>query len=75
MNWNHIFTIAKKDIREASGNRAVWLPMLIIPLVFVVLLPLGMIFATTLDPNASASLLTDPDMAVFLERMPAFMTT
>lgn len=74
MNWNHIFTIAKKDIREASGNRAVWIPMVIVPLIFVVLLPLGMIFATTLDPNASASMLTDPDMAGFLERMPAFMT-
>jgi ABC-2 type transport system permease protein len=74
MNWNHIFTIAKKDIREAAGNRAVWVPMVIVPLVFIVILPLGLIFATTFDPNASASLLTDPDMAGFLERMPAFLT-
>jgi len=74
MNWNHIFTIARKDIREASGNRAVWIPMVIVPLIFVVLMPLGIIIATSLDPNASASMLSDPDMAGFLERMPAFLT-
>ncbi len=74
MNWNHVFTIAKKDIREAAGNRAVWVPMVIVPIIFVVILPLGLIYATTFDPNASASLLSDPDMAGFLERMPAFLT-
>ncbi len=73
MNWNHILTIAAKDIREASGNRAVWMPMVIVPLVFIVFLPLGLIFSARLDPQATNSLLTDPDMAGFLSRMPAEM--
>ena len=43
MNWRTIFTIARKDIKEATQNRAVWLPLLIVPLIFVVIMPLGII--------------------------------
>lgn len=74
MNWNHIFTIAGKDIREARGNRAVWLPMVIVPLIFVVILPLGLIVGVNADPESMGSMMTDPDMKGFFERMPTFMT-
>ena len=40
MNWKTIFTIAKKDLKEASQNKAVWLPVLIVPAIFVVIMPL-----------------------------------
>lgn len=74
MNWKHIFTIAGKDIEEARGNRAVWLPMLIVPLIFVVVMPLVIILVMTGSDAASATLVNDPDMANFLAKMPAFMT-
>ena len=74
MNWKHIFTIAGKDIEEARGNRAVWLPMLIVPLIFVVALPLGIIYGMSSSASVSASLTNDPDMAAFMANMPAFMT-
>jgi len=74
MNWKMIFTIAKKDIKEASQNKSVWLPMVVVPLIFVVIMPLAMIFAFTSTTGASQNPLSDPDFAGFLERMPAFMT-
>jgi len=74
MNWKHIFTIAGKDIQEARGNRSVWLPMLIVPLIFVVVMPLAIIFAMTASSSASSTLVNDPDMATFMANMPAFMT-
>jgi len=74
MNWKHIFTIAGKDVEEARGNRAVWLPMLIVPLIFVVVLPLVMIFVMSGTDAASATLVNDPDLATFMAKMPAFMT-
>lgn len=73
MNWNNVFTIAGKDIREARGNRAVWLPMLIVPLIFVVVLPLGFIIGANTSPESFGTLTSDPDMRGFFERMPSFM--
>ena len=43
MNWNHVWAIARKDLREAMANKAVWIPMLLVPLIFVVIMPLAMI--------------------------------
>jgi len=40
MNTRRIFNLARKDLLEVKGNRAVWMPMLIVPLFFVVGLPL-----------------------------------
>jgi hypothetical protein len=74
MNWNHIFTIANKDIREARGNRAVWMPMLIVPLIFIIVMPLAIIFGMSSSADFSNSMTSDPDMAMFFERMPEFMT-
>ncbi len=67
MNWKHIFAIAHKDLREASANKAVWIPMLVVPLIFVIIMPLAMI----LIPRqfGAASLTNDPDMAQLLEML------
>ena len=40
MNWKNILTIARKDWIEVRQNKYAWVPMMIMPLVFVVLLPL-----------------------------------
>ncbi len=74
MNWKTIFTIAKKDLKEASQNKAVWLPVLIVPAIFVVIMPLGMILAFSSTSAAAQSPINDPDFALFIERMPAFLT-
>lgn len=73
MNWKAIFTIAEKDIREASGNRAVWVPMIVVPAIFIVIMPLALIIGAIAAPQATSSALNDPDLATFLQRMPAFM--
>jgi len=74
MNWRTIFTIARKDIREATQNRSVWLPILIVPLIFVVIMPLGMILGISTVRGSEANPLNDPDFVMFIERMPAFLS-
>lgn len=72
MNWKTIRTIAVKDIKEASQNKAVWLPMLIVPVIFVIIMPLAMVLAISSSSGAQNPL-NDPDFAMFIERMPAFL--
>ncbi|MEP7294447.1 MAG: hypothetical protein ABI835_21840, partial [Chloroflexota bacterium] len=40
INWRIIWNIALKDWKEVRGNRMVWLPALLLPLIFVVIVPL-----------------------------------
>lgn len=40
MNWRLIRAIAIKDLKEVRQNRMAWMPALIVPLIFVVVLPL-----------------------------------
>lgn len=74
MNWKTIFTIARKDIKEASQNKAVWLPILIVPAIFVIIMPVAMILGFSAAGAGLENPMNDPDFAMFLERMPAFMT-
>ncbi len=48
VNWRIIWNIAVKDWKEVRGNRMAWLPSIILPLIFVVVLPL----VVTLLPQA-----------------------
>jgi ABC-2 type transport system permease protein len=40
MNWRNIWAIARKDLKEVRQNRAAWLPAIILPLIFAVVMPL-----------------------------------
>ncbi len=71
MNWTKIFAIAKKDIREATQNKAVWLPILIVPVIFVIALPLMMIFIFG-SPDLAKST-NSTDIAQLMSVMPEFM--
>ena len=73
MNWKSILTIARKDLKEATQNKSVWLPMLVIPIMFVILLPVVLILVVGSSGSASQSMLSDPDMAAFFARMPEVM--
>lgn len=72
MSWKSIFTIAKKDWREVSQNQSAWMPMLIIPVLFILAMPLGMILLIGTLPEAE-QFLNDPQMAGFFQRMPEFL--
>jgi len=72
MRIRNILTIAGKDLLEVRQNKAAWLPMLIVPLIFVIVLPL--IFTLVLPAlNVSPQdvLESDADITYFVERMPA----
>jgi ABC-2 type transport system permease protein len=72
MNGKLIFTLAKKDWMEVRQNPSAWMPMLVIPLIFMVIFPLGMILAFTFIPNAS-NVMMDPQMEAFFKQMPPAM--
>lgn len=74
MKWRTIKTIAQKDIKEATQNKSVWLPILIVPLIFVVIMPAGMILGISSSGGSEVNPLNDPDFAMFLERMPQFLS-
>ncbi len=70
MKLKKISAIAKKDLLEVRQNRVAWLPMLILPLLFMVLLPLALILippATGLTPDRLRS---EFDLGLFLDHMP-----
>jgi ABC-2 type transport system permease protein len=43
MNWRNVWAIARKDLKEVRQNRAAWLPAIIVPVIFAVVMPLGFI--------------------------------
>jgi ABC-type Na+ efflux pump permease subunit len=73
MNWKKILTIANKDLYEARQNKSVWLPIMIVPLIFILVLPLTMILLAS-NPATMQSLTNDPDTAKMLAMLPSFMT-
>ena len=71
MNLNNVFTIAWKDWIEVRQNKYAWLPMLIVPAIFVVVLPLTIILLMTrlnVDPK---TFVADADLDTFFRAMPA----
>lgn len=70
MNTRIIKAIAIKDLLEVRQNRAAWMPMIIVPVLFVIIMPLAMILIPAqLGPDA----LNDSDLDTFLQNMPAAM--
>lgn len=52
MNYRRIWTVSRKDIGEIMVNTAVFLPMIMVPLILCVILPIVLtILALTLDVN------------------------
>jgi ABC-type Na+ efflux pump permease subunit len=71
MNFKNIYTIARKDMTEAFQNQSVVLPMIIIPLVFIVVFPLAIIVLPTLSPSTADQMFNDPDLQGFFTHLPA----
>jgi ABC-type Na+ efflux pump permease subunit len=70
MNTRIIKAIAFKDLLEVRHNRYAWLPMIIVPLIFVIIMPLAIIL---IPSQLGAEALSDPEIEMFLRNMPAGM--
>jgi ABC-type Na+ efflux pump permease subunit len=39
MNWRSIWAIVRKDLNEVRQNKAAWIPALVLPLIFAIIMP------------------------------------
>jgi len=67
VNRRRLWAIIRKDLKEVLGTGQIVLPMIIVPLVFVIFLPSVVILS-------SGSLVKDPDTAQMIDNMPRFLT-
>jgi ABC-2 type transport system permease protein len=68
MNWRAVFAVVRKDLKVISQNKGVVIPMILVPLVFFMVLPWGIVLAPTLISVASASA---GNIDQLIARMPA----
>ena len=47
-NWRGMRAIIRKDLKQVFQNTMVWVPFIIVPLMFMVLLPLGLVMLPTI---------------------------
>jgi ABC-2 type transport system permease protein len=72
MNIKNVITIAKKDWVEVRQNKYAWMPMLIVPLIFVIILPLVFtLIIPALNVNPQDVINSDADLQVFVDQMPS----
>lgn len=70
-NWRAMRAILRKDLRQVSQNRMVWLPMVIVPAILQVILPLVMVLLPSLVAPAALELDdVAADLAAMIEHMP-----
>lgn len=74
MNLQRLWTLARKDWADAFKNTAVVVPMIVLPLIFVVLMPVLFIIVPSLSPQMSQAFVSDPDIQPLLNNLPAFLT-
>lgn len=74
MNPTIVLAIVRKDLLEVRQNKSAWMPMIIVPLVFVVILPLAFILIPTQMSLSPEALGSDEDLQLFLQNMPAAMS-
>ena len=70
MKARSVFAITKKDLLEVRQNQAAWMPMLIVPLIFVIIMPLAFILIPQQLDLTATSLTQEFDLEFFLEKMP-----
>jgi ABC-2 type transport system permease protein len=51
MNWRSIRAITFKDIKEVRQNKAAWIPALVVPLIFAVLMPIMFVYLPQAFPG------------------------
>jgi ABC-2 type transport system permease protein len=73
MKLQKILAIAGKDLLEVRQNTSAWLPMIIIPLIFVVVLPMVILWAPRSE-FFTDQVMADPDMMSFFNQLPPSLT-
>ncbi len=68
MNWRAIWAVVRKDDRVIFRYRAILVPMIIVPIIFQVLFPIGFGLAATYAPIKSSDL---EDLQQMTRAMPA----
>lgn len=59
MNWRSIWAIARKDLKEVFANRMVWAPVILLPLIFVVILPVLLLVLPSVVPQNQMNIPAD----------------
>lgn len=67
MNWQGVFAIVRKDLKVVSQSKAVMLPLLIVPLIFMLALPAG---GVLLLSNEEAVADFNREAAMFIDNLP-----
>jgi ABC-2 type transport system permease protein len=75
MNLRNLLLMARKDMIEVSRNKTAVLPMFILPLIFVIVMPVGMILAMQSSAETAQAMTADPDIQLFLAKMPAALSS
>lgn len=70
---NRIKNIIRKDLMEVSRNKAVWMPMLIVPMVFMVLMPIAFALMGRYMPSEGESFVSE--MSSWMVTMPPAMSS
>lgn len=73
MNRRVVTAIARKDLLEVLSNRAAWLPALVVPLIFVVVMPLLVLVLPQVAPPAATNAPSPKMLSMLLEALPADM--
>jgi ABC-2 type transport system permease protein len=67
-NWRAMRAIMRKDLRQVFQNKMVWMPMIIVPAVFLILFPAVFVVMPMLIP---ADEMHQGDLARLFQQMPA----
>ncbi len=73
MNARILKTIVLKDLREVARNTGAWIPAVIVPLIFMVLMPAGVILISTQIPDVVKQLNGPDGFAKIKEYVAPFM--
>ena len=71
MNWRAIKAIIRRDLLAVTRSKGVMLPLIIVPLIFMIVLPAAFgLFAPLLMEMPGANM---PDLSLFLDQLPPVM--
>lgn len=71
MNIRTLRTIAIKDLMEVKQNKGAWAPMIIVPVIFTIVFPLGFTLAPELMKNVPNMATSQQSIQTYLANMPA----
>jgi ABC-2 type transport system permease protein len=67
-NWRAMRAIMRKDLQQVLQNKMVWLPMVIVPIIFLIVFPAMVVILPSLAP---ATALKTDDLTPLLRQLPA----